>query len=539
MKLLTSPRWLTRGAAAVGIALTALVPSLAGAYTPGQHPTYVPDPAVPNTAATFVGQFPTDDPSFAADFADCPQTDQFFIHPWLVDGDGNFVIGEDGNRIQDTSQPATTQVAPAICLRITAHGGEIKLGKTVASVDPITMVLGVAYSTDYQVFVSAEGSGEAAPVRIPGGIIGVASLDPLLDALGLGLSVTPQIGEAGIAGDDPLSAALSFLSYIQSYDDTAVEEPTTLRLPLSIKLNNLLLGADCQIDEFDINLTNGTTTPPEGVEPMTGTQGDGNQARYRMGANAFSYNTQVSSRVGAEFNDNAFAVPGANDCDPLGALDPTVDQLDGLLGGSLGAVGLGTDHGLLDPIVNAQAGLPSPAGQNYASFTLDFQLVGYPRALVDGRVDNPGEYAFGTTAVGSTTTQTVRVRSNGVVSYRPSVVGFTGEAASDYAVASDACAGLVLAPGETCEVTVSFTPSAEGARPARLVVRDGLMAGSTTVPDPSYAPGTQSAIVLDGAGAEAAPAAVVAASSEPSGAVSVAAPPAKRCTMLLGIRLCI
>jgi hypothetical protein len=93
---------------------------------------------------------------------------------------------------------------------------------------------------------------------------------------------------------------------------------------LDVSLNNVLLGSGCTIgtasDPITLNLTSGTTSPPAPNQPITGSPG------------TFTTNskTSVGTDKGVRLVDNAFAVPGANGCGPLGALDPALDLAEGL-----------------------------------------------------------------------------------------------------------------------------------------------------------------------------------------------------------------
>ncbi len=108
-----------------------------------------------------------------------------------------------------------------------------------------------------------------------------------------------------------------------------------LRLPVKVKLNNPLLGEKCYIgsesEPIVLNLISGTTSPPKPNEPITGVPGipTSNEEGTIL---TISDNKLV---------DNSFAAPGVNGC-----------------GGSFSSV--------VDPVVDAELGLPSAAGKNTA-----------------------------------------------------------------------------------------------------------------------------------------------------------------------------
>jgi hypothetical protein len=60
-------------------------------------------------------------------------------------------------------------------------------------------------------------------------------------------------------------------------------------------------------------------------------------------------------------------------------------------------------------------------------------------------------------------------------------VTVTGANAADFAIASNTCAGANLASGSSCNVGVTFTPSASGARSAALTIADNTAAGTHTI----------------------------------------------------------
>jgi hypothetical protein len=114
-----------------------------------------------------------------------------------------------------------------------------------------------------------------------------------------------------------------------------------ISLPTDVLLTNPLLGTDCTVsspsDPTTLNLTDGTTNPPGPNTPISGSIG-------KVRANKYG---GVSTK-GTVLVDNSFAVPGASGC--------------GLLG-------------VLDPIINEQKGLPSPAGTNSVTLTGNSELV--------------------------------------------------------------------------------------------------------------------------------------------------------------------
>ena len=91
---------------------------------------------------------------------------------------------------------------------------------------------------------------------------------------------------------------------------------------------------------------------------------------------------------------------------------------------------------------------------------------------------NPGSIAFGSRAVGSPAAPAAATLVNagwGPLSVRPAAI--SGAARGDYDVVADGCVGRVLHRQDACTVSVRFTPSRPGSRPATLAVPDSY-AGS-------------------------------------------------------------
>ena len=117
-----------------------------------------------------------------------------------------------------------------------------------------------------------------------------------------------------------------------------------VRIPVKVRLVNLLLGMDCHIGTNSrpvmLNLTTGTTSPPAPNRPISGRIGTASEI---PGGLLILGNTHV---------ENSFSVPGATEC------------------------GLGL--GLINSLVNARLKLPSAAGNNSAELNSDIALAVRP-----------------------------------------------------------------------------------------------------------------------------------------------------------------
>ncbi len=94
---------------------------------------------------------------------------------------------------------------------------------------------------------------------------------------------------------------------------------------------------------------------------------------------------------------------------------------------------------------------------------------------------NPGAIGFGSRTVGSPAAPAAATLVNagwGPLSVRDATI--TGAARGDYDVVADGCAGRVLHRQDACTVTVGFTPSRPGSRPATLAVPDSFTGSPRT-----------------------------------------------------------
>jgi hypothetical protein len=103
---------------------------------------------------------------------------------------------------------------------------------------------------------------------------------------------------------------------------------------------------------------------------------------------------------------------------------------------------------------------------------------------------------FGVDEVGNTTSgQRVLVSNSGGTNINLGSIGITGAAQTDYAAAGTCIAGLLLVPGASCFLQVSFDPTAAGDRSATLQVGSsvvtlagsGIESPSTDAPLPPWA----------------------------------------------------
>jgi hypothetical protein len=209
------------------------------------------------------------------------------------------------------------------CLYGETLEGEFKLGsKATPIVNPTYLQGGLAYiGTETLPMIPPRfGAEELSKVSqpLPGGLTG------LTEIIGGPVNATAEL-----AGTPIVTAV--FLGFGH---DTAVE------LPIKVHLENELLGPNCYIgsdaEPVMLKLTDGTTKPPEGVEPMSGKIGI-NEGRDKGRLIAFINNTLV---------DNTFAVPAAKNCGTSALVEPVITAA-----------------------VNVGAGLPAAPGVSHAILT--------------------------------------------------------------------------------------------------------------------------------------------------------------------------
>ncbi len=122
--------------------------------------------------------------------------------------------------------------------------------------------------------------------------------------------------------------------------------------------------------------------------------------------------------------------------------------------------------------------IKDPAGNTVASTDL-FTVMGKLQGPLEA---TPSAPTFDVTPVGSTSaTQTVSYANTGIAPITVSTVKLAGVDANDF-TATSACDGVTLAPAATCNVLVSFSPSATGVRSASLVATHSGLNNPFTIP---------------------------------------------------------
>jgi hypothetical protein len=223
--------------------------------------------------------------------------------------------------------PAENPLVTA-CLSSVITGGNFKMGnKNVPITNPISLRGGLDANTGL-IYANSQGGLLPAKQKVPGGVIGLTGLTWLLELLG--------------------SEALTLYAQTELAGQPRQNGAVALELPIKVKLINPVLGNNCYVGSYanpiKLNLNVGTTNPPPPNQPITGKEAE------------FSFDpaTEIFHIDNGQFVDNSFAAPGATGC---------TLTLFGFIPISING------------LVNAQSGLPSPAGTNETRQDFDTQLA--------------------------------------------------------------------------------------------------------------------------------------------------------------------
>ncbi len=96
---------------------------------------------------------------------------------------------------------------------------------------------------------------------------------------------------------------------------------------------------------------------------------------------------------------------------------------------------------------------------------------------------SPSPLGFGTVNRNTTKSTTVSVKNVGTVAGPVSSATITGTNAAPFTVSGAGCLGTTLQPTRTCNLTVTFRPTAAQAYSASLVVAGNTTAVPATVQD--------------------------------------------------------
>jgi len=227
--------------------------------------------------------------------------------------------------------------ATNLCVFAKTESGSFTVGKEkVPIVNAITLQGGIHVNGEKLEFIGAENGVTITktPQKVPGGLAGLVKCNEIsnfLERIACELifenKVTGVNATTELAG--PASGIVLNLGSLFSQTGTA------LSLPIKVHLENPLLGSSCYIGSDShpivIELTSGTTSPPEPNKPITGS----------ITAPESNPTGQILTVPYASLVNNSYPAPAVEGC-----------------GGVLSF--------LIDPIVDSKLGLPAAAGHNTA-----------------------------------------------------------------------------------------------------------------------------------------------------------------------------
>jgi len=227
------------------------------------------------------------------------------------------------------------------CIFAQTTSGQFSIGSTeVPITKPITLQGGLIFNeeTSSETFVDAKTPSNTlskTPQTVPGGLLKVVAPKEWPEFLQFLFNEFINKGITGVNASTEL-VGTPILSRTNLVDGSG----TALVLPVRVHLENPFLGGKSYVGSSSkpvtVNLTSGTTNPPEPNLPIKGTIGE---AEFK------DENTLIVIKKNS-LVDNAFSAPTAEGC------------------GEQILFGLFT--GIVDSAVNSQLGLPSAAGHNTA-----------------------------------------------------------------------------------------------------------------------------------------------------------------------------
>ena len=110
----------------------------------------------------------------------------------------------------------------------------------------------------------------------------------------------------------------------------------------------------------------------------------------------------------------------------------------------------------------------------------------------------PTSVTFGSQLVGTTSPpQSITVTNSGSALLFISSAVTRGTNALDFTEVNDGCSGLALAPGTSCSVSITFSPTATGTRSGTFIVTDNAADSPQTVPITATGSGTNSGLAIN------------------------------------------
>jgi hypothetical protein len=110
----------------------------------------------------------------------------------------------------------------------------------------------------------------------------------------------------------------------------------------------------------------------------------------------------------------------------------------------------------------------------------------------------PTSLTFAAQAIGTTSApQTINVANTGNAPLFINSAATRGANPLDFTQTSDGCSGVTLAAGTSCSVSITFSPTASGARSATFILTDNAASSPQTVPISGTGTGTNPPLTID------------------------------------------
>jgi hypothetical protein len=225
------------------------------------------------------------------------------------------------------------------CIVAKTSSGEFVVGKkTVPIKNTITLQGGTIENeeTGEQTFVAAENGETLSKTAqsVPGGLAGLVNCPSISNIIErIACEATLENGLTGVNATTELAAPASSIGI--NTTNLAFGEGIALSLPVKVHLENPFLGSSCYVGSnakpIVIAFTTGTTSPPAPNKPIKGNPGKG-EIKEGGALLIIKENSLVN---------NSFAAPAAEGCGGIFSF-------------------------LIDPIIDAELGVPSAAGHNTA-----------------------------------------------------------------------------------------------------------------------------------------------------------------------------
>jgi hypothetical protein len=228
------------------------------------------------------------------------------------------------------------------CLISDSTSGAIKLGNQNVPINKLIRLQGgvtVDPDTFETGFVNANNGATLSrtKLKVPGGLTGLITPAPSWSAPLRSLFYAAVNSVNDVTATAELVGPVGF-----SFNNLLSGQGTAVDLPLRIKLDNPFLGNSCYVGSASkpvrFRLTNGTTNPPAGTAPISGTPG------------AIGEIGDITTLTGQSLVDNTFSAPKASGCGGLFSL-------------------------IINPVVDLKIGLPAAPGASVARLNGDARLA--------------------------------------------------------------------------------------------------------------------------------------------------------------------